>query len=57
MSTTTGAAKVRPIPKGSTPIRTVRVEDELWEAAQERAAELDEDVSAVIRRGLESYVA
>lgn len=39
-----------------TPIRTVRVSDELWKAAQERAAERGETVSAVVVRALERYI-
>jgi predicted transcriptional regulator len=41
---------------GKTPVRTVRVPDALWRAAQSRARERGEDVSAVIRRALERYV-
>lgn len=39
-----------------TPIRTIRVGDPLWEAAQEVAAERGESVSDVVRRALERYV-
>lgn len=39
----------------STPIRTVRVPDDVWQAAQERAAEKGETVSAVIVRALKRY--
>lgn len=39
-----------------TPIRGVRVPDELWQAAQAKARERGEDVSAVIRAALERYV-
>jgi len=38
-----------------TPIRTVRVPDDVWQAAQERAAEKGESVSAVIVRALKRY--
>ena len=38
-------------------IRTVRVPDDLWEAAQEAAKKNGETVSEVIRRALEQYVA
>lgn len=38
-------------------IRTVRVPDDLWEAAQEAAAKNGETLSEVIRRALEEYVA
>ena len=37
--------------------RMVRVEDELWDAAKKRAAELETTVSAVIRDALAAYVA
>jgi predicted HicB family RNase H-like nuclease len=39
-----------------TPHRTIRITDELWTAAQERAAERGESVTDVIRRALERYV-
>lgn len=38
-------------------IRTVRVPDDLWEAAQKAAEAKGETVSDVIRRALEQYVA
>lgn len=38
-----------------TPIRTVRVPDDVWQAAQDRAAEKGESVSAVIVRALKRY--
>ena len=37
-------------------IRTVRVPDELWDEAQEIAAERGESLSEVIRAALERYV-
>jgi hypothetical protein len=40
-----------------TPRRTVRVADELWSAAQQIAEARGEDLSLVIRRALEDYVA
>lgn len=40
-----------------TPARAVRIEDDLWRAAQEKAAERGETVSDVIRRALRRYVA
>jgi antitoxin component of RelBE/YafQ-DinJ toxin-antitoxin module len=40
-----------------TPARAVRVEDGLWQAAQQQAAERGETVSDVIRRALQRYVA
>ena len=40
-----------------TPLRNVRVSDELWQAAQAKAEERGETVSDVIRQALERYVA
>ena len=39
-----------------TPARGVRVPEELWRAALERAAARGETVSDVLRRALEAYV-
>ncbi len=39
-----------------TPTRAVRIEDGLWLAAQQKAAERGETVSDVIRRALQRYV-
>lgn len=39
-----------------TPIRTVRIEPELWDAAQEEAERRHETVSDAIRRSLRRYV-
>lgn len=39
-----------------TPRRTIRVANELWDAAQAKAEERGESVSDVIRRALERYV-
>ena len=41
---------------GRTPARSVRVPDELWNAAKARADQRGEDVSAVIIRALRRYV-
>lgn len=38
-----------------TPLRSVRVPDDVWQAAQDRAAEKGETVSAVIVRALKRY--
>lgn len=38
-----------------TKVRTVRVDDELWEAAQEEAKRRRESVADVIRRALLAY--
>lgn len=43
-------------PRADNPHRSVRVEDDLWNASQARAAERGETVSAVIRRALLAYV-
>lgn len=42
--------------KPKTPIRTMRVSDELWEAAQVVAASRGESLSDVIRAALVRYV-
>jgi hypothetical protein len=39
-----------------TPPRSVRVPDDLWRAAQEKAARRGETLTDVIRRALERYV-
>ena len=39
-----------------TKVRTVRVDDELWQAAQEKAKRRRETVAAVIKRALLAYV-
>jgi predicted transcriptional regulator len=38
-------------------LRTFRVEDDVWEAAQAVAADRDETVSQVLRRALKQYIA
>lgn len=43
-------------PRTENPARAVRVEDELWRAAQTKAAEAGTTVSAVIREALERFV-
>jgi predicted HicB family RNase H-like nuclease len=40
----------------ATPTRSIRVPDELWEAAKRKAADNDESVTAVIIRALTRYV-
>jgi len=48
---------VRDVPNVErTPRRTVRVPDELWQAAQRVAAARDESVTDVVNRALEAYV-
>lgn len=39
-----------------TPLRNVRVADDLWQAAMAKAAEQGETLSDVLRRALEKYV-
>lgn len=39
-----------------TPLRNVRVPDDLWQAAMAKALERGESLSEVIRRALEKYV-
>ena len=43
-------------PRPDNPARSVRVRDELWNAAKERAAEREETVTDVLIRALERYV-
>lgn len=39
-----------------TPLRNVRVPDDLWDAAMSKALDRGESLSEVIRRALEKYV-
>lgn len=39
-----------------TPKRSIRVPDDLWQAALAKAAERGEDLSAVVREALKRYV-
>ena len=55
LASSTGTIGVMPN-KPKTPIRTMRVSDELWESAQAAAASQGESVSDVIRKALERYV-
>lgn len=43
-------------PRADNPARAIRVSDDLWHAAQKRAAERGESVSDVVRRALGRYV-
>lgn len=38
-----------------TPMRSVRISDDVWEAAKTKAAEKGESMTDVIRKALESY--
>lgn len=51
-----GNAFERKRPPG-TRLRNFRADDELWDAAKATAARRGEDLSSVIRKGLERYVA
>lgn len=51
---TTDVVEDRDVPE--TKVRTVRVDDELWEAAQAKAKRRRETVAAVIKRALLAYV-
>lgn len=42
--------------KPKTPLRAIRISDELWLAAQAKAADNNESVSDVVRGALEKYV-
>jgi len=39
-----------------TPLRAIRVDAELWEAAQTKAAENGDNLSAIIRDALRTYI-
>jgi metal-responsive CopG/Arc/MetJ family transcriptional regulator len=39
-----------------TPLRAIRIDDELWEAAQAKAAQDGDNLSAVIRDALRAYI-
>lgn len=54
MSDTSATGQNRRVPK--TKIRGVRIDDALWEAAQEKAERRRESVADVIRRALLAYV-
>lgn len=42
--------------RDETPVRTVRVPEELWQRAQRKARRRNEQLSTVIRRALFAYV-
>lgn len=56
MSVTTQPAVEHTAPVAETKVRTVRVDDELWQAAQAKAKRKRETVAAVIKRALVEYV-
>lgn len=56
MTATTQEPKGQTAPVAETKVRTVRVDDELWQAAQEKAKRRRETVAAVIKRALLAYV-
>ena len=43
-------------PRTPMPLRSVRVSDAVWSAAQAKADERNENLSEVIRKALEGYV-
>jgi len=45
-----------PPPSGKTPIRTIRVSDDLWAKAMAKAADNDEKISEIFRDFLADYV-
>lgn len=49
-------ATMRPMRETHTPPRSVRIPDELWQAAKAKAAERGETVTDVIVKALERYV-
>lgn len=55
-TTPTSTDAVETAPVSETKIRTVRIDDELWQAAQEKAKRRRETVAAVIKRALVEYV-
>ena len=46
---------MRGIPRQPMPLRSVRVSDPVWIAAQAKAVERNENLSEVIRKALERY--
>lgn len=56
MSVTTHPPERHTEPVAETKVRTVRVDDELWQAAQQKAKRRRETVAAVIKRALVEYV-
>lgn len=52
-----GTGHAHPVPnQPATPVRTVRISDELWDALRERADERGETVTDVILRALRLYL-
>jgi len=41
---------------GNTKLRAIRIDDELWEAAQAKAAKQGDNLSSVIRDALRTYI-
>lgn len=41
---------------GSTPLRAVRVEPELWEKARTKAAQQGDNLSEILRQALRDYI-
>lgn len=43
-------------PRADNPVRSLRINPDIWAAAKAKAAERNETISAVVRRALERYV-
>ena len=56
MTSTPAPAAALPTMPDGTPLRNVRVADDLWHAAMSKALDRGESLSEVIRRALEKYV-
>lgn len=56
MTLTTQGYEEHTAPVPETRVRTVRVDDELWHAAQAKAKRRRETVAAVLKRALVEYV-
>ena len=56
MAMTTQSPEEHTAPVAETRVRTVRVDDELWQAAQAKAKRRRETVAAVLKRALVQYV-
>lgn len=42
--------------KGTTPLRAIRIDGDLWSAAHAKAAERGDNLSAIIRDALRAYI-
>lgn len=57
-SVVTVTSSLRQVPqhRGQTPIRSVRIPDEIWEAVKRKAADRGESITDVILRALKRYL-